>query len=717
MSLLSEVMSVVKESEISNARLSLKKINQEIRNLQNESKVYLEENYTEFSDAVNENNEYLDQADSLSREVEKLLEGIDRDAKDEILSAADDVQRYLRELEEMRVGLRVNQRLLRIDALFQTLDEAKQQQSFVEIRDTINSLRDAIFDEEDKDIFRELACFQSMKLKWHVEHETLLDKLQSQFNSYVQLQEKVFQNTKCVTVKVSSDKKALQEILYMLFETNFNAQRLYTFFIKNVFEPIITRPVSFDMNKTDSKEDRLGIEYNNFTLSFSTKPYIYGESTNLRPNYKHVFTFLSKVLHILSNINIQLPNEKWVFQQMAERIGTDFYNLLVNECLTYAIPETIEGLSISELANEIKEFDQLLKNHNFTNDSSATKLTEFADKIDVIFKKRFCLNIVKSAVDIMRKDLHEMQIVDETKSSGSFPRCMVSRNTFELIDLMEKVLREANDLSGKQVEEYVLADIQERLQATIPMILERYANETIDAHGKFLQTIPQQTALFHNNCSYLAWWLNNVGKDSNGIVVQIERRDCIVSSLQEQGSKQFALQISNQRTQLMEILKEFDLTDSMVELGPHAYKIVRQCMRQLDLLKNVWQTILPELVYNKSLGTILNDLCDEIIRKVVAREDISSAVANGLVNICEVIVERGPTLFADPLDVSIYVKHWVKLQQIKMILNASMAQIAEQWADGKGPLTLNFRAEDVRHLIRALFQNTDRRANVLSTIV
>lgn len=52
-----------------------------------------------------------------------------------------------------------------------------------------------------------------------------------------------------------------------------------------------------------------------------------------------------------------------------------------------------------------------------------------------------------------------------------------------------------------------------------------------------------------------------------------------------------------------------------------------------------------------------------------------------------------------------------------MILNASMAHIAEQWADGKGPLTLNFRAEDIRHLIRALFQNTDRRANVLATII
>lgn len=556
MSLVAEVMDVVKENEISDARTSLKKINQEIRNLQNETKSYMQENYTEFNDAINENSEYLEQAEGLSRESDKLLDNIDRDSKDEILAGADDVQRYLLELEEIRVGLRINQRLLKIDNLFQTLTELKKQQSFAEIRDTINSLRDTIFDDEDKEIFKELACFQNMKLKWHVEHETLLATLQSQFNTFVQLQEKVFQSTKCVTVKVSNDKNALHDILYMLFETNFNAQRLYTFLMKNVFEPIITRPVSLEVNKADSKEE--ATEYSNFTLSFSTKPYVYGESTNLRPNYKqYVFNYLSKVFNILSNINIVLPNEKWVFQQMAERVGDEFYKLLVNECLTYAIPDTFEGLSISELAKEIKEFDSLLKGHRFVNDENESTLAEFSDKIDVIFKKRFCLNIVNSAVDIMRKDLHEMHVVDEIKSNGSFPRCMVSRNTFELIDLMEKVLREANDLSGKQVEEYVLTDIQERLQATIPMILERYTAETISAHGKFLQTIPQQTALFHNNCAYLAWWLNNCGKELESNIVEIERRDSIVSSLQEQGSKQFALQISNQRAQLMDILKEF----------------------------------------------------------------------------------------------------------------------------------------------------------------
>lgn len=51
-----------------------------------------------------------------------------------------------------------------------------------------------------------------------------------------------------------------------------------------------------------------------------------------------------------------------------------------------------------------------------------------------------------------------------------------------------------------------------------------------------------------------------------------------------------------------------------------------------------------------------------------------------------------------------------------MMLNASMAHITEQWSEGKGPLTLHYKAEEVKHLIRALFQNTDRRANALAKI-
>lgn len=551
MNFVSEVINIVNENDIADARVGLKKLTKEIRNFQDESKTYIRENYTEFNDAVAENNDLLGQADKLSLEAEALYKKIDVDSKDEILSVADDVQTYLMEMEELRVGLRINKRLLNIDQLFKQLENV----SFVEARSIINQLREAIFDHDDKEILKQLDCYQNMKLRWHIENETLLDSMTQQLNAYFQLQEKPFQNSKCVTVKVSNE-TFLPTLLFMLFETTFNAQRVYTFLMKNVFEPIIRRPVSFETNLVTKDDKAASSEFNTFSLSFSTKPNIMGE-INLRPNYKHVFIYMKKVFSILEKLNIILPNKKWFFGQMAEKIGDEFYGLLISECLEYAIPERIDDLRTSHLAEEVKEFDEYLKSVQFSSENNATKLIEFADKIDVIFKKRFCLGILNNAVEIMHKDLHEMQIIEESSLSGSFPRCMISRSTLELINLMQKVLQESNDLDGKSVDEYVLVDIKERLQATIPMILERYSTEIINTHGKFLQTIPQQTALFYNNCSYLAWWLSRCEINDDDPTIRFDRCEAINCELHEHGAKQFAIQISNQRKQLLEILKGF----------------------------------------------------------------------------------------------------------------------------------------------------------------
>lgn len=107
---------------------------------------------------------------------------------------------------------------------------------------------------------------------------------------------------------------------------------------------------------------------------------------------------------------------------------------------------------------------------------------------------------------------------------------------------MEKVLRQsitAND------------ELIQRLLSTIPIILDRYLTEVPTYHSKLLLNIPQQTALFHNNCSYLAYWLTtNTNKG-------IDTSATLVMSLNNCGSQQFLKQIDNQRRQLMEILKEF----------------------------------------------------------------------------------------------------------------------------------------------------------------
>jgi len=50
------------------------------------------------------------------------------------------------------------------------------------------------------------------------------------------------------------------------------------------------------------------------------------------------------------------------------------------------------------------------------------------------------------------------------------------------------------------------------------------------------------------------------------------------------------------------------------------------------------------------------------------------------------------------------------------ILGASLKEIEVMWEKGKGPLAQEFTAPQVKQLIRALFQNTERRSNVLAAI-
>ncbi len=62
------------------------------------------------------------------------------------------------------------------------------------------------------------------------------------------------------------------------------------------------------------------------------------------------------------------------------------------------------------------------------------------------------------------------------------------------------------------------------------------------------------------------------------------------------------------------------------------------------------------------------------------------------------------------------VPKWQKFQEVRLILSAGLQEIADRWAEGKGPLAHELGANDVKQMIRALFQNTDRRAAVLAKI-
>jgi centromere/kinetochore protein ZW10 len=62
------------------------------------------------------------------------------------------------------------------------------------------------------------------------------------------------------------------------------------------------------------------------------------------------------------------------------------------------------------------------------------------------------------------------------------------------------------------------------------------------------------------------------------------------------------------------------------------------------------------------------------------------------------------------------VKHWPKFEKLLVVLEASMQTIVDMWGDGKTSFARLFTVSEVRGLIKALFKNTDRRAEALARI-
>lgn len=75
-----------------------------------------------------------------------------------------------------------------------------------------------------------------------------------------------------------------------------------------------------------------------------------------------------------------------------------------------------------------------------------------------------------------------------------------------------------------------------------------------------------------------------------------------------------------------------------------------------------------------------------------------------------------PLLTQKPADIESHVKSWVKLQELILVLGGSLKDIEKRWDEGTGPLAIHFRTEELRSLIKALFQNTQIRANLLAKI-
>merc|ERR1739848_743372 len=98
-------------------------------------------------------------------------------------------------------------------------------------------------------------------------------------------------------------------------------------------------------------------------------------------------------------------------------------------------------------------------------------------------------------------------------------------------------------------------------------------------------------------------------------------------------------------------------------------------------------------------------------------EDISAEEAGQLHTLFNILIERSSevTHSCHPkIDLISHIHLWKKFLLLTQILNAGLQEIVSMWEDKSNRDHLD--ATDVRSLIRALFQNTERRSQALSKI-
>ena len=150
-------------------------------------------------------------------------------------------------------------------------------------------------------------------------------------------------------------------------------------------------------------------------------------------------------------------------------------------------------------------------------------------------------------------------------------------------------------------------------------------------------------------------------------------------------------------------------------------KAVGNMLFHLTEMSSIWRNVLPTKAYCRSIGTLLNSALKDIIQSVTSIEEFSFKDCIHLQDILSSVIDASYDLFRglgdgeSSVEVAVqqYVASWMQFKELLLFLGLSLCEVADRWADGKGPLAMYFTAQQVMRLVLAMFENTRKREALL----
>ncbi|GFN82910.1 centromere/kinetochore protein zw10-like protein [Plakobranchus ocellatus] len=430
---------------------------------------------------------------------------------------------------------------------------------------------------------------------------------------------------------------------------------------------------------------------------------------------------------------------------LGAEVGPWMLDLLQKTVIAKAVPTNSKDLaSFQDVIKTVEMVHEKLSDIGFIRPDNQILLNS-VQNVNLLFSNKKSQSILVEARELMNSSLHESVAVTDDKPLGEWapltpggvrkvqrlevaanhqlsdntfrmPRCRISETMQTLITLAYETLEEATENSQECALQMLLA---------VRSMFEMFCKVVPTHHRHALETFPQIAALHHNNCMFISHHLMTLGHQfAARLPVSVNPTFVdLIMNIRAHGVDVFLAQIRRQEDLLLECLEGAQGFGQLEDKAraEAASRSIKQAMLQLEHLQKIWKPVLPINNYKKAMGKLINCVVTHITSCTCSLEDIAQAAAKVLLQLLEPLEPRCGEMLVLPgeapsVELTRHVASWQRLSELQLVLDASLSDIGDRWAGGQGPLALAFTSTEVRQLVRALFQNTDRRANLLTTI-
>ncbi|KAL4608672.1 hypothetical protein GN956_G24580 [Arapaima gigas] len=772
-SFVTEVLASLGKLEKDDLSCKISKLSQKVEETKDEVCDMIKKRYSEFLPSLQGAEELMAQVDEVSKDIEMLKSCIENEVQQDLQVAVTEYTELKQQLDKNSTVITVLRSLQEYDRAMDEYHRALQEKKYTvaakqleKTRGCVNSLK----------AWKgcELQLLKALSSEHTVQQENLIYHLGDEWKKLIIwkltackelnsvesfLKTELHMRSGTQTGDGTTPPALLASVLQALGiqgQLNHKMKLFGQVLLKYVLKPLITYPsLHVEVGEQPGQGAVLSLQLEE-TLAERASP-------------SQVYTKLLAVLKVLharmfGMINL-LFSEKKASIILGEMIWDEMSDCIIRECLLYSIPASSSQLSkYSVVIKETEEFEKTLKDLQYLTVDS-TDLLQYARNVNSHFASKKCQDVIVAARNLMTSEIHNtVKLSPETKLSlpklpslGSGDRAKQEAGGKRPPSVDAPVLKNEKQLgrhtlclpvcriseSVQQLMELALATLSEavgsssqcatQLFYTVRNVFQLFCDVVPTYHKENLLKFPHLAAIHHNNCMFIAHHLLTLGHQfrphlpqplSDGAATFVD----LVPSFRRLGTECFLAQMNAQKAEMLERLstaRNFGNLDDEENYSA-ASKAVRQVIHQLKRLGKVWQDVLPVNIYCKAMGSLLNTAIAEMNSKIMMLEDISTEDGDHLHTLCQTIIDEGPLVFI-PLpeenknrkyqeEMPIYVKKWMTFKELARVLQANLQEIVDRWADGKGPLALEFTSSDVKNLVRALFQNTERRAVALSKI-